>query len=33
VLDDVLDAYAADPDMPFADWVATRYDPARLPRR
>jgi protein tyrosine phosphatase (PTP) superfamily phosphohydrolase (DUF442 family) len=33
VLDDVLDAYAADPGLPFADWVATRYDPARLPRR
>lgn len=26
----LLDAYAAAPDMPFADWAATAYDPTRI---
>jgi hypothetical protein len=30
VLDAVLDAYAANSVMPFADWVATAYDPSAL---
>ena len=30
VLDAVLDAYAADSATPFAEWVASAYDPTTL---